>query len=141
MSLPVRARLPQAFTPVLRRLVTIALLIGVFGALVVHHSDDASADGATAAITAVAATGPLSDSSTGQTATAISDKLWLVAAGCAALGLCCVLGLAIAKRPAQEGPERVVPLSLAPRSVSPQEPSVVALLARPSLLHLSISRT
>lgn len=141
MSRSHHARLPQAFTSVLLRLVTLTLLIGVFGALAAHHSDGAPADPANSATSAVAATGPQSDSPIGETATTTSDTSWLVAAGCAALALCCVLGLALAKRATRQDPPPLVSTSPSPRSVSPRTPSTVAPVAPPSLLDLSISRT
>jgi hypothetical protein len=141
MSPSRRARLPQAFTPVLLRLVTLALLVGVFGALAVHHSDSATADAPTVATAMVATAGTLPDPVGAEAATITSDPSWLVAAGCAALALCCVLGLAIAKRVAQRDRPPLTSAAPAPRSVSPLTPAIAAPMARPSLLDLSISRT
>jgi len=138
MSPSRRARLPRAITPVLLRLVTLALLVGVFGTLAVHHSDGTPADSPTVA---TAISGALPDSLPGEAATATSDPSWLVAAGCAALALCCVLGLAIAKRAARQDRPPLTSVTPAPRTVSPRTPSIVAPVARPSLLDLSISRT
>jgi len=141
MSPSRRARLPQAFTPVLLRLVTLALLVGVFGALAVHHSDSAAADASTVATVAVTPADTLPESLAAETATTTSDPSWLVAAGCAALALCCVLGLAIAKRVAQRDRPPLTSAAPARRTVTALTPSIAAPIARPSLLDLSISRT
>lgn len=123
------------------RLVTLALVVGVFGALAAHHSNDSPVS---TAIGTQAAIAPLADSPAAVvavTAMGSTDTAWLVAAGCGALALCCVLGLAIAKRASPQDRPPLASRDLAPRSTSPRSATLVAPIARPSLLDLSISRT
>lgn len=155
MSQTQRARPTGALTPaVLLRLITLSILIAVLGTLAAHHSDSApAAQAAIAAQSAIAAeSAVLGD--TLQLAVSVpaaaehvvqSAGDWSMASavtGCVALGLCCVLGLALAKR--ATAPRQAAQLAPLERLIWPAVSFWKfdsADQARPSLTVLSISRT
>jgi len=127
------------------RVLTLALMLLVFGTLAAHHVD-ADSIGTTGAETAAVATTAGADVvvhlEVPAAGVAAGDG-WVITilSGCAAVGLCGVLGLALVRRSAAGRPRR--PGSTG--RIVGATPFLPVLLARasarPSLLLLSVSRT
>jgi hypothetical protein len=141
----------RAWTPAaLVQLLTMVLMVAVFGSLAVHHS--ASDETVAPVLSIVAAFGEvpepeapgLSGAEIATSAVQTSDDGWLgvLVSGCAALGLICVLGLALFRRAGSahrvDSPGTLV---RTPWLCFRRWESRVALAVRPSLDVLSISRT
>lgn len=131
------------------RVLTLALMLLVFGTLAAHHAD-ADSIGTTGAETAAVATTAGADvvvhlevPAAGVAAGVAAGDGWVITilSGCAAMGLCGVLGLALVRRSAAGRPRR--PGSTG--RIVGATPFLPVLLARasarPSLLLLSVSRT
>jgi len=123
------------------RVLTLALMLLVFGTLAAHHVD-ADSIGTTGAETAAVATTAGADVVVHLEVPAAGDG-WVITilSGCAAVGLCGVLGLALVRRSAAGRPRRP---GSSGRIVgaTPFLPVLLARAsARPSLLVLSVSRT
>jgi hypothetical protein len=151
MTFERRPRWGRAWSPAaLVQLLTMVLMVAVFGTLAVHHSasDDTVANvSSSATAPAGAAALPASviadDALTASALQADADGwLGVLVSGCAALGLICVLGLALFRRSGSahrvDDPGSLV---RTPWRSPRRWESRVALAVRPSLDVLSISRT